>query len=310
MSKRRKEITRKDFLKTSCTGLTGFIAYDVLKNNPLNLLGQDKPRLQIRVLGRTGIRTPALGFGAARTMEPSLLRAALDYGMTFIDTGRSYFNGNNERMVGEIVKGIRKDVIIQSKMKVSLRTGGSTAEAAQALQKEMESTFKACLKALQTDYIDIMLVHDATSPEVVKNETIMEFFSKAKKKGQIRAHGFSCHDEIEILQAANESVFWDIIMLPFNHKGSYVHTLSGASKEWDQPRVEIELERAHKNNLGVVVMKTCSAGPYAPQGVGQPTFAGAIRWVLDHAFIGVAVVAISSFDEMEEDLKTLGIRGF
>ena len=305
MSKRRKEITRKDFLKSSCAGLTGFIAYDVLKNSPLNFLGQDKPRLQTRVLGRTGIRAPALGFGAARTMEPSLLKAALDNGMTFIDTGRSYFNGNNERMVGETLKGIRKDVIIQSKMRVGLPKGDSAAEAAQTMQKQMESTFEASLKALQTDYIDIMLIHEAAGPAALKNETIMEFFSKAKEKGRIRAHGFSCHDEIDTLQAANESAFWDIIMLPFNYKGSYVHMLSGTSREWDLPRVKIELERAHKNNLGVVVMKTCSAGPYAPQSAGQPTYAGAIRWALDHAFIGVAAVAMSSFEEMAEDLKAL-----
>lgn len=304
MSKKKKptRITRKDFLKKSSKGITGFIAYDVLRKGPLHLLGQDKPPLQKRLMGRSGIQATSLGFGAARTMETSLLLAALDHGINFIDTGRSYFNGNNERMVGKALKGIRKEVVIQSKMKIRLNENGSQSSASQALWKNMEAELQASLKALQTDYIDIMLIHDAGKTQVLENETVMEFFSSAKKEGWIRAHGFSCHDEIELLQSANESGFYDIIMLPFNHKGSYVHMLSGNYYEWDQPRVEIELEKAHKNNLGVVVMKTCSAGPYASAGGSQPSYPGAIKWVLDHSYISVAAVAMSNFDEVKENV--------
>ena len=305
MSSRRKEMTRKDFLRTSCAGLTGLLAPKALKGQSPDSRGRDKRPLPTRLLGRTGIRTPPLGFGASRTMEPSLLAAALDKGMTFIDTGRSYFNGNNERMVGDVVKGRRKDVIIQSKMKVNVRKDGSAAETAVALRRAMESAFAASLKALQTDYIDLMLIHDAGRPEVLTNETVMEFFAAAKKSGRIRAHGFSCHDEIDILHAANASGFWDIIMTPFNHKGSYVHSISKSSREWDQPRVISELEKAHAASLGVVVMKTCSGGPYAPPGADRPTFGAAIRWVLDHPFVGVAAVAMADVEEMAEDLKAL-----
>jgi aryl-alcohol dehydrogenase-like predicted oxidoreductase len=303
MSKKQTRMTRKDFLKKSCAGFTGLMAHKVLNKSPLRFLGKNDTPLEMRGLGRSGIRATALGFGAARTMEPSLLKTALDSGINFIDTGRTYFNGNNERMVGDALGGIRKDVIIQSKMFVRPREGDSPAGAFDALRKEMESNLQASLKALQTDYIDIMLIHEASDIRILKNETVMEFFSSAKEKGRIRAHGFSCHDEIELLQFANESGFYDIIMLPFNHKGSYVHMLSGKSREWDQPRIEIELEKAHKNNLGVVVMKTCSAGPYAPAGADRPSFRGAIQWVLDHAYVGVAAVAMSNLDEIKEDVQ-------
>jgi aryl-alcohol dehydrogenase-like predicted oxidoreductase len=42
------------------------------------------------------------------------MRAVLDSGINFFDTGRSYNNGQNEIMVGEAIAGRRKDVIIQS----------------------------------------------------------------------------------------------------------------------------------------------------------------------------------------------------
>lgn len=295
-------ITRKDFIKKSCKGLSGLIAYDVLRKGHLNLVEQEKRSLRKQALGRSGIQATTLGYGAARNMEPTLLLAALDHGINFIDTGRSYFNGNNERMVGKALSGIRKDVVIQSKMKVRLREIGSESSDSQALWKNMESSLQASLKALQTDYIDIMLIHDAGKTQVLENEIVMEFFASAKKKGWIRAHGFSCHNEIELLQYANESGFYDIIMLPYNHKGSYVHMLSGNYYEWDQPRVEVELEKAQKQNLGVVAMKTCSAGPYPP-GASQTSYAGAIKWILDHSYISVAAVAMSNFDEIKENVQ-------
>jgi len=237
-------------------------------------------------------------------MEPSLLLAALDHGINFIDTGRNYFNGNNERMLGKALSGIRKDVVIQSKMRIRIQENGSSESISQVLWKNMESSLQASLKALQTDYIDIMLIHDVGNTQVLENDTVKEFFSSAKNKGWIRAHGFSCHNEIELLQSANDSGFYDIIMLPYNHKGSYVHMLSGNYYEWDQPHVEIELKKAHKNNLGVVAMKTCSAGPYAPAEGSQPSYPGAIKWVLDHSYISVAAVAMSNFDEIKENLES------
>jgi aryl-alcohol dehydrogenase-like predicted oxidoreductase len=303
MSKKERKITRKEFLKKSCTGLTGLVAYNMFKKSPLSRWKNSGTALEERQLGRCGIEATVLGYGASRSMEPSLLMAALDSGVNFIDTGLSYFNSNNQRMVGEALQGIRKDVIIQSKIRVRLQGRDSSERSPEAIRKFLESNFQACLKALKTDYIDIMLIHGASDVRVLTNETVMGFFESVKKKGIIRAHGFSCHDEIPLLESANESKFYDIIMLPFNHKGFYVHMLSGRTSEWDQPRVEVELEKAHKNKLGVVAMKTCSAGPYAFADGQAPSFKGALEWVLDHDFISTVAVAMANRKEIQENVQ-------
>jgi len=303
MEKKDKRITRKEFLKKSSAGITGLVALNVLKKSPLRLWADSGTGLEKRVLGRSGIEPTVLGYGASRSMEPSLLLEALESGINFIDTGLSYFNGNNQRMIGEALQGLREDVIIQSKIRVRLRGRDSSVYTSDAIRKSLESDLQACLKALRTDYIDIMLIHDPGEVDVLINETVMGFFASAKKKGIIRAHGFSCHDEIPLLESANESRFFDIIMLPYNHKGSYVHMNSGRSSEWDQPRVEVELKKAHKNNLGVVAMKTCSAGPYAPAGSETPSFQGALEWVLDHDFVGTVAVAMSNREEIQENVQ-------
>ncbi len=300
MSEKKRSITRKEFLQKSCAGLTGLMALDLIKKPPFPQSAGAGSPLEMRVLGRSGIKATVVGYGASRSMESSLLLAALDHGMNFVDTGRSYFNGNNERMVGEALKGIRKEVVIQSKMRVRLRGDEDSGEAA-SIQKAMQASLDASLEALRTDYIDIMLLHDVSDLRVLENETVMGFLSAAKEKGIIRAHGFSCHNVIEILESANRTKFYDIIMLPYNHKGSYVHMLSGRSSEWDQPRVEIELEKAHRNRLGVVAMKTCSAGPVAFKGDSKASFQGALKWVLDHAFVGTMAVAMSNMDQIKEN---------
>lgn len=303
MEKKNNKITRKEFLKKSSAGITGLVALNVLKKSPLRLWGDSSTSLQKRVLGRSGLEPTVLGYGASRSMEPTLLLEALESGINFIDTGLSYFNGNNQRMIGETLQDLRKDVIIQSKIRVRLRGRDSAEYTAAEIKKSMESDLQACLKALRTDAIDIMLIHDPGDVSVVTNEAVMEFFAAAKKMGIIRAHGFSCHNELALLESANETKFFDVIMLPYNHKGSFVHMNSGRSAEWDQPRNEVELKKAHKNGLGIIAMKTCSAGPYAFKGNQTPSFQGALEWVLDHPFISTIAVAMSNREEIQENIE-------
>jgi predicted aldo/keto reductase-like oxidoreductase len=305
MSKKEKNITRKDFIKKSCTGFLGLLTYDILKKSPLHLSNGRGIPGGFRVLGRTGIRLTNVGFGASRTMESSLLLKAIDSGISFIDTGRSYFNGRNEIMVGKALKGIRKNIIIQSKMKVRPRRIYQSSQPSEAIKKIMESSLYTSLKALQTDYIDIMLIHGASDLSDINNETVMEFLSRAKKKGHIRSYGFSCHNEIKLLKWANEKKFYDVIMLPYNHKGAYVHMNSGGHREWNQSQVEIELNKAHKNDLGIVAMKTCSAGPYASNKVEKPSYLEALKWVINHEYVDTMAVAMTNFSQIKEDVQVM-----
>ncbi len=306
MSKKEKQITRKDFIKKSCTGLTGLFAYNILKKSPANLLTERGKTGGTRLLGRTGIKVSALGFGASRIMEPALLFSAIDGGINFIDTGRGYFNGNNEMMVGKALQQIRKNIIIQSKMRVNPGQGYQSSQLAAAIKNIMASSLNASLKALQSDYIDIMLIHGASQVSVISNDTVLEFLAAAKKQGQIRAHGFSCHhNEVEMLKWANETKFYDVVMVPYNHKGSYVHMNSGRHREWDQPSVEAELKKTHDNKLGVIAMKTCSAGPYSPHKEEKPSYKEALKWILNREIIDTMAVAMTNFGQIEEDIQAM-----
>jgi predicted aldo/keto reductase-like oxidoreductase len=303
-------ITRKEFLKISAAGLLGV---GLLGKAP-HLLAkpqktQPQPIPEYRTLGRTGIKVSAVGYGASRTLEPSLVKGALETGINFVDTGRRYFRGQHEVMLGKVIKGIRQKVIIQSKMRIRPAESGAaldTQETRKSLRTMMETSLTQSLHALQTDYIDIMLLHGASTTKVINDDTVMEFFLEAKRKGKIRACGFSSHsNQLEILRDANRSKFYDVIMVPFNHKGSYIHSRAGYYSEWNQLALEDELKKAEHNGIGIVAMKTCSGGPYSSDGLMNPTFKDALKWILSHNYISTMAVAMANIKEIKEDVQAM-----
>ena len=86
---------RRDFMKTSVTGLGGFavLASNEKKEEDKK---QTSPKMIYRTLGNTGIRVPVIGMGAAAS--PEIGQAALNAGVMFIDTSQAYMLGRHEAM--------------------------------------------------------------------------------------------------------------------------------------------------------------------------------------------------------------------
>jgi len=267
----------------------------------------DSKNGRLRYLGRTGLEVTSLGMGATRTMEPVVVKAALDSGINFFDTGRRYAGGNNEIMLGKVFKGIRDKVIIQSKIPVEGQDRFDSGENIRETIESMESFVHESLKALKTDYIDVMLLHGMSRPEITYHEEVMKFMEKIRKEGKVKAIGFSSHGNmIELIRKNNEVLFYDVVMCPFNHKGSYVHSRSKMYSEWDQRTLIEQLITAGNKKIGIVAMKTASAGPFQPEGKETATYEDAVRWVLQHDFISSAAVGMANFEEIAENVKVMG----
>lgn len=109
-----------------------------------------------------------------RKTEETALRCGIDLGMNVIDTAEMY---ENEQFIGNVIKGIRENVFIVSKV---LPTNASR-----------ENTIKACeqsLKRLSTDYIDLFLLH--WKGKYPFSETI-EAMNRLVEDGKIRMWGVS-----------------------------------------------------------------------------------------------------------------------
>ena len=299
----KKQISRKEFFSKALTGIAGI---SLVSKNLSGLISSEP---ELRDLGETGIKVSPICFGAPRTNEESLIKYALERGMNFIDTGRAYGNGNNEKLVGRAISGIRNKVVIQSKIRLEeneLPSKGKGKKGAGEIRSALSSKLEASLKALNTDYIDVMLYHDAKDENLLFHQETMKFFEEMKKSGVLKAHGFSTHnDYMNLPERNNSEAFYNVIMVPFNHKGSFVHSVNGRYSEWDQNKLISILTEAGKKGIGVIAMKTCSGGKYSPSAIIEPDYKEAVLWVLQHKFISSASIAMSSFEQVDEHTSWL-----
>lgn len=301
---RKSSINRKEFLYLSSGGLLGV---SIAEHPSLALAEKvfDPKKVEYRTLGRTNLKVTAVGFAGSRTVEPTLLKRAIDMGVNFIDAGRVYFEGKSEEMIGKVTEGIRKSIIIQTKFECE--------DDRTVIEKSIDES----LKALRTDYIDIMLRHGGDTEKRLTSDEVLEAITKAKKAGKIRFCGFSCHNSIKSLDIAREMGlmgFYDVAMFPYNHANSYYNNpiggkepvdLSGPANKWDKTEVDKLIEVAVASGMGIVAMKTCYAGPLKEEGESKATYTTALKWILRNKNISAVMPAMGNFREIEDDVAAM-----
>ena len=139
------------------------------------------------MLGNTQIEVSRLCFGSL-TMTPFqanlsvkegayLIEYAYNKGINFLDTAEIYENYNYIR---EALKGIKRENYV-----ITTKTYAYT-------EKMAKGSLELALKELDTDYIDIFLLHEQESKYTIKGHyDAIKYFLKAKEQGKIRAFGIS-----------------------------------------------------------------------------------------------------------------------
>jgi aryl-alcohol dehydrogenase-like predicted oxidoreductase len=128
--------------------------------------------MEYRQLGRSGLRVSALtlgtmtfggqgGFAAVGATDVAGARRqvdmCLDAGVNLIDTADVYSGGVSEEITGEVLKGRRDDVLLSSKVRMSMGSGPNDAGLS---RHHIISGCEASLRRLGTDHIDIYHVHE------------------------------------------------------------------------------------------------------------------------------------------------------
>ncbi len=251
-----KVIDRRDFIQTSIKGVAGAVAMTTgfagLSFSPAGNSTIDRVDL-----GKTGIKVSrlALGtgsFGWKRTSaqkkmgEENFVRMAqhaYSRGVRFFETADMY--GTHE-LVGKAMKKVgRENVTLLSKIMVYQHQDWYTPEP---FQKSIDR-FR---KELDTDYIDILLLHCMVNGEWPDEyKRYMDDFSEAKEKGIIRKVGLSCHD-FRALKIAAASPWADVVQARINHKG--------AKMDGTPDQIMKVLQTASENGKGVIGMKIFGCG--------------------------------------------------
>ena len=258
------EISRRDLLKTTATsglvaaGLAaseGFLKPLLAQDEPAQALAQSTPasarsgEMIYRTLGRTGERVSVIGLGGfhlGKIKEEAesikLIRTAIDRGINFMDNSWDYHDGRSERWMGKALKGgYRQKVFLMTKL--DGRTKGS------AMMQIDES-----LKALQTDYIDLMQHHEILRFEdpdrVFAPGGAMEAVVEAQKAGKIRYIGFTGHKNpsvhLQMLEVAGQNNFkFDTVQMPLN-------VMDAHFRSFEKQVLPVLV----KDNIGVLGMKS------------------------------------------------------
>ena len=212
-------------------------------------------------LGKTNLEVSRLGFGTMRlpTKDSNdnivedeaskMLEYGIENGINIIDTAYPYHSatldgsGNSETFVGKFLKenSYREEILL------------STKSPSWAIEEKQDFDFylDEQLKKLQTDYIDIYLLHSLTVPdwEKVQNLDVLDFLDDCLSSGRVKHVGFSSHIEVDyLIEILDEYPKWEVVMTQMNYLDEYYQ--SGV----------MGLDYLKEVNVGSVIMEPLRGG--------------------------------------------------
>ena len=216
-------------------------AYDVVE------LGPDKIKLSRLAMG-----TGTSGFGGSSDQTrklgvPGLVelyRYGFDNGLTFWDTADQY--GSHPHLAAALKYIPRDEVAIMTKSRAK------TAD-------QMRSDIERYRKELNSDYIDILLLHAVTDGNWPENyRGAMDVVNEYKQKGVVRSRGISCHS-LPALKRVADTDYIDVDLARVNPVGDRMDA--------DPATVIEELQRIKAAGKGIIGMKILGGGGQLTQRV-------------------------------------------
>lgn len=300
MAKKQKDVSRRQFFTSSMAGLTVLGASrEIRKPFSPDDIRSPGPILK-RTLGRTGIEIPVVSMGVMNASDPALIQYAWEKGIRHYDTAAVYQRGRNEEMLGSALKEMktRDQAIIATK--VLLPRNRDTLSDSELKAFVLDSAEQS-LKRLSMDYVDILYLHNLSDVKELHRDGCREALLALKKDGKTRHIGFTTHSKMTpLLEDAAKSDFYDVILVAFNYS-------LGADKTMHKA-----LTALHGKNIGLIAMKTqCSQGWYknrASEEVqkfyeGTMMHSALLKWVLNNKFISTAIPGVTTFEQIDEDMK-------
>jgi len=252
-------IRRRTFLKRAAAGLGAALVGGKLAAAERPKPGHFDP-YEMVPLGKTGLRVSRVGLGTGmrggrrqsnqtRLGEKrfdALVRHCYDQGVRLFDLADTY--GSHTHLARAMKRVPREEYVIITK--VWLHRGGLPERERPAA----DLTVKRFLKELQTDYIDVVLLHcqrRSNWPAIRRRN--MDLLAKLKEQGLIRAHGVSVHS-LAALEAAAREPWVDSVNARINPYG--------VAMDGPPQKVVPVLKRIHQAGKGVVGMKIIGEGRF------------------------------------------------
>jgi uncharacterized protein len=272
--------SRRQFLQA---GLA-LSAAGLVSSKGLAAASQSSAGVVYRTLGKTGLKVSGVGYGIGFVPIPEVVERALDMGVNYFDTARSY--ADSEKIFSGVIKGRQRDKII-----IATKSSSRTKDA---IIKDLDTS----LQALGTDYVDIWHLHGRDNPTQVPDEAI-EGLEACKKSGKARFIGFSCHDPNGMADYVVKTKKFDVVQT------TYSFPIGGIYRDR-------AIKKMAEAGVGIIAMKVVVAltgfnlksvdNPPATKGDGP--LAG-IKWVLQNPAIGTTVPHMKTIPELEMNFRAM-----
>ena len=268
--------------------------------------------MKYRVLPGTDIKVSTLGMGCMRLPtlsvennpidEPEaikMVRHSIDSGVNYIDTAYGYHNGQSEVLVGKaLLDGYREKVLLATKLPVWLVEK----------YEDMERLLDEQLVKLQTDHVDVYLLHALDGDRFDKLIEIgfARFLDEMVKKGKIRFPGFSFHDDHAAFLKILNAYDWKVCQVQMN-----------LIDEFNQATMD-GVREAAKRGIGVIAMEPVRGGSltrnvpeeamalYRGTGKDLSPAEWAFKWLIDKAEFMTILSGMSTMEQVDDNLRIFG----
>ena len=264
--------------------------------------------MKYRTMGKLGIQASAFGLGCMRfngeasgdsvineEKAISLIRRAIDGGVTYLDTAYVYLDKTSEIVLGKALRdGYREKVTIATKMPMEYVHN----------REEMQALLDSELKKLQTDHVDFYLMHGINKEkwEYFKSIGAPEFFDDMKREGKIRYKCFSFHGPYEDFEYILNDWDWDMVQIQYNFMD--VDNQAGTKG----------LELAGRKGIPVVIMEGLLGGRLAKAPanvqklydefpVKRSPVEWAFRWLCNHPEVSVVLSGCNEAEQIDDNLR-------
>ena len=264
--------------------------------------------MKYRTMGKLGIQASAFGLGCMRfngaasgdsvideQKAVSLIRRAIDGGVTYIDTAYVYLDKTSEIVLGKALRdGYREKVTIATKVPPDLVNS----------REDLERILAEELEKLQTEHIDFYLMHAMNRQkwEHMKAIGAPEFFEDMKREGKIRYKCCSFHGPYDEFEYIINDWDWDMVQIQYNFMD--INNQAGTKG----------LELAGSLGIPVVIMEGMLGGRLAkaPDNVQalydafqvkRTPVEWAFRWLCNHPEVSVVLSGCNEAEQIAENLR-------
>jgi aryl-alcohol dehydrogenase-like predicted oxidoreductase len=300
--------------------------------------------MEKRSLGRTGLEVSVLGFGCGAVgglmvrgtpadQERAVARA-VERGIDYFDTAAMYGNGESERNLGRVLKSLKPDIRLGTKVRVPQVEPGQIGAA-------IRGSLAASLERLQRSEVDLFQLHNHITrdgegtdltPEVVLGE-VVPAFEQLKREGKTRFCGITAVGDTGALYRVVDAGAFDTAQVSYN----MLNPSAGRAVAAGYPAHDFGNLLAHTRaaGMGVIAIRVLAAGalsgietrhplgspnvepigsgssyrvdvararrlePLVAEGFADSLIEAAIRFVIANDAVATALVGTSTLDELD-----------